>query len=124
MIGVTSSKVSIPTALFAALSPGVLLQLPKTKLMSGQTSRQSVFIHAAVFALVYKLIAKAMGLVLVPNDIIIPVILFIVLSPGMFLTLPSSDFMSGKTNMMAVLIHMSVFAFLFAFLRKTFPQYY
>ena len=124
MSGVTSSKVAIPAALFAVLSPGVLLQLPKTKLMSGQTSRQSVFIHAAVFALVYKLIAKSMGLVLVPNDIIIPVILFIILSPGMLLTLPTTEFMSGKTNILAVLIHMLVFAFLFAFLRKTFPQYY
>ena len=124
MSGVTSSKVAIPAALFAALSPGVLLQLPKTKLMSGQTSRQSVFIHAAVFALLYKLIAKSMGLVLVPNDIIIPVILFIILSPGMLLQLPQTSFMSGKTDMMAVLIHMVVFALVFAFLRKTFPQYY
>ena len=124
MSGVTSSKVAIPSVLFAALSPGMLLQLPKTTLMSGQTSRQSVFIHAAVFALVYRLIAKAMGLVIVPNDIIIPVILFIILSPGMLLQLPTSSLMSGKTNMVSVLIHMTVFALVFAFLRKTFPQYY
>ena len=124
MSGITSSKVSIPTALFAALSPGLILQLPSLKLMSGQTSKQSVFIHAAVFALVYKLIAKSMGIILAPNDIIIPVILFIILSPGMLLTLPTTDLMSGKTNVMAVLIHMVVFALLFSFLRKTFPQYY
>jgi len=124
MSGVTSSKVAIPAALFAALSPGMLLQLPKLTLMSGQTSRQSVFIHAAVFALVYKLIAKAMGLVLAPNDIIIPVALFIILSPGMLLQLPKSTFMSGKTDIMSVLIHTIVFALVFAFLRKTFPQYY
>jgi len=124
MSGVTSSKVAIPAALFAALSPGVLLQLPKLTLMSGQTSRQSVFIHAAVFALVYKLIAKAMGIVLAPNDIIIPVALFIILSPGMLLQLPKATFMSGKTDMMSVLIHTVVFALVFAFLRKTFPQYY
>jgi len=124
MSGVTSSKVAIPAALFAALSPGMLLQLPKLTLMSGQTSRQSVFIHAAVFALVYKLIAKAMGIVLAPNDIIIPVALFIILSPGMLLQLPKATFMSGKTDMMSVLIHTVVFALVFAFLRKTFPQYY
>ena len=124
MSGVTSSKVAIPAALFAALSPGMLLQLPKLTLMSGQTSRQSVFIHAAVFALVYKLIAKAMGIVLAPNDIIIPVALFIILSPGMLLQLPKATFMSGKTDMMSVLIHTIVFALVFAFLRKTFPQYY
>ena len=124
MSGVTSSKVAIPAALFATLSPGVLLQLPKLTLMSGQTSRQSVFIHAAVFALVYKLIAKAMGIVLAPNDIIIPVALFIILSPGMLLQLPKATFMSGKTDMMSVLIHTIVFALVFAFLRKTFPQYY
>jgi len=124
MSGVTSSKVAIPAALFAALSPGMLLQLPKLTLMSGQTSRQSVFIHAAVFALVYKLIAKAMGIVLAPNDIIIPVALFIILSPGMLLQLPKATFMSGKTDIMSVLIHTIVFALVFAFLRKTFPQYY
>lgn len=124
MSGVTSSKVAIPAALFAALSPGVLLQLPETKLFTGQTFRQTVFIHAAAFALVYKLIANSMGLVLVPNDIIIPVILFIILSPGMLLQLPTCSFMSGKTDVISVLIHAVVFAIVFAFLRKTFPQYY
>jgi hypothetical protein len=121
---VTSSKVLIPTALFGILSPGVLLNLPTKEFMSGKTSKNAVLIHAAVFAGLYRLIAMQMGLVLVPADLIVPSVLFILLSPGMLLTLPSKDFMSGKTNLTAVLIHMVVFAVLFAFLRKSFPQYY
>lgn len=126
-----TSKVSVPSALFALLSPGVLLQLPdkiplknKNAFMTGQTSVISVLVHAGVFALVYRLIAKQLGLVLVPNDIIIPTVLFVLLSPGMILTLPSSKIASRQTNLTSVLIHTIVFAIVFAFLRKTFPKYY
>ena len=131
MLDITASKVSVPAALFALLSPGVLLQIPdkiplmnKNAFMTGQTSVRSVLVHAAVFALVYRLVAKQMGLVLVQNDIIVPTVLFILLSPGILLTLPSKQIASRQTNLTAVLIHTVVFAVVFAFLRKTFPKYY
>ena len=41
------------------------------------------------------------------------VILFLILSPGLFLTLPpvgKSIFMSGKTSVIAILVHAAVFA--------------
>lgn len=131
MLDITSSKVAIPSALFLILSPGVFLQLPdkipecdKNAFMSGKTSKSSVVVHAVVFALLYHLIANKMGLVLVPNDIIIPTILFMLLSPGMILSLPSKNISSGQTNLTSAFIHTLVFAFVFAFLRKSFPQYY
>jgi len=129
MIDITGPKVSIPTALFALLSPGLVLELPKRAnfLFTGRTSRQSVLFHALVFLILYKLLARAMGVALRPTDLVVPTVLFVLLSPGMLLTLPPSSggvFMSGQTSVTAVLVHALVFAIAFALLRKTFPQYY
>jgi len=86
----TAQKVAIPAALFLALSPGVLLTTDgsKVSLMNRKTSQMAVFFHALVFFLVYSLIAKAMGLVLTRNDLIVSTALFLALSPGLLLTLP------------------------------------
>lgn len=134
MIDVLAEKVSIPAALFAVLSPGLLLQLPeklpgrnKNFLMTGETSRMSVAFHMLVFVAVYHLIAKQLGLVLSRNDYIVPALLFLVLSPGMLLTLPPGSkgpFMSGQTSLVSVLVHAVVFAVVFALLRTNFPQFY
>ena len=134
MIDILAEKVSIPAALFAILSPGLLLQLPdklpgqsKKFLMTGETSRTSVLFHALVFVIVYSLIAKQLGLVLSQYDYIVPALLFIILSPGMLLTLPPGSkgpFMSGQTSMISSLVHAVVFAVVFAFLRTKFPQFY
>ena len=122
----TSPKVLAPAFLFAALSPGVLLQLPDTNnLATGATSRQAVLFHAMVFIIVYKIIAKCMGLNLKQTDLVVPAILFILLSPGMFLQLPdSTGLMTGRTSIQSVLVHTLVFALVFAFLRARFPQFY
>ena len=109
MIDITSQKISIPTILFILMS-----SIPK----------KSVYIRAALFAIIYRLIAYVQGTILVPADLIVPTILFILLSPGLILTLPSSKIASGETNLTAVIIHAFVFAIVFAFLRKSFPQYY
>lgn len=131
MLDITTQKVSVPTALFALLSPGVLLQIPDkipfrnmNAFMTGKTSRNAILVHAGVFALVYRLIAKQLGLVLMPADLIVPTILFILLSPGLVLSLPSRNISSGQTNLTSVMIHTLVFAVVFALLRKTFPKYY
>jgi hypothetical protein len=52
-------------------------------------------------------------------NVIIPVLLFILLSPGVLLALPPG---AGKTTQ--VLTHAVVFGAVYWFLRKTFPQYY
>ena len=136
MLGnVTGPKVMTPALLFALLSPGMLLELPakvpflnKNAIATMSTSRQAVLFHALVFVIVYKLVAMQMGLVLKPNDIIVPTILFMLLSPGMLLTIPGKsglvNIQSGGTSIAAVLVHTLVFALVFALLRKQFPSYY
>ena len=126
---ITSQKVSIPATLFLALSPGILLRTDGTsvKFRDGLTGRTAVLFHALVFFLVYSLIAKAMGLVLTRTDLVVTTVLFLVLSPGMLLTLPPGSkgvFMSGQTSPASALVHTVVFALVFALLRKQFPKYY
>ena len=129
MIDISSPKVSIPLSLFMALSPGLVLQLPDTtKLFTMNTSRASVFFHALVFMLAYRILgSKILGMVLTPADLIVPTVLFIALSPGMLLTVPQSSkglFAAGQTNVSAILTHALIFAVIFALLRKNFPEYY
>jgi len=126
---ITSQKVSIPATLFLALSPGILLRTDGTsvKFRDGLTGRTAVLFHALVFFLVYSLIAKAMGLVLTRTDLVVTTVLFLVLSPGMLLTLPPGSkgvFTSGQTSPASALVHTVVFALVFALLRKQFPKYY
>jgi hypothetical protein len=127
MIDITGPKVLIPAALFIALSPGLLLQLPGTKFQSGLTSKTSVLFHAFVFIILYSIIARLLKIVLTPTDLIVTAILFTVLSPGMLLTLPPGSngvFMSGQTGVAPALVHSLVFALVFALLRKQFPAAY
>ena len=136
MLNVTSPKVAVPTALFAVLSPGMLLQMPdkipgldsiKNSVFTQKTSNYAIFFHALVFSIVYRLVAKSMGLYLKPADIMVTTALFMALSPGLLLTLPSNGpnvIATGKTSIQAVLVHSVVFAIVFACLRKNFPQFY
>ena len=61
-------------------------------------------------------------------NILVPTLLFIVLSPGLLLTLPPVSqgkiFMSGQTSVTAILVHAVVFALVFFALRHYFSQYY
>ena len=120
MLDITGPKVLTPSALFLLLTPGLLLQLPDTtKLFTGKTSQSSVLFHALVFMLAYRIVAKLLQLTLTPADLIVPTVMFVLLSPGMFLTIPGQG-----PRMNAMLVHPLVFAVAFAFLRKTFPQLY
>ena len=123
---VTSPEVAVPAALFLALSPGMLLKTSGTKISfkNVSTDPMSVFFHALVFLIVYSLVARAMGVVLTRNDLLVATTLFMVLSPGMLLTIPPGKFMSGKTSRPAILTHAVVYAVVFALLRKQFPQFY
>jgi len=129
MLDITGPKVAIPASLFALLSPGLLVELPDKlgKFYTMQTSRRAVLFHAMVFLVLYSLVAKGKGIALRKTDLIVPTILFVLLSPGMLLTIPPMSkglFMSGQTSMAAIAVHALVFAVAFAFLRKTFPEYY
>jgi hypothetical protein len=54
------------------------------------------------------------------------VILFILLSPGLLLTIPAGPkglFMSGQTSIMAILVHAVVFYYAYGYLRSQYPEY-
>lgn len=121
-----SPKILLPVALFALLSPGFILSLPSFKVASGETGLPSVVIHALVLVLIYWLLSKS-GLFkasITKADLLVPMILFILLSPGLLLELPPGRFMSGTTNVTAVCVHTVIFALLFGIIRSKFPQYY
>ena len=122
---ITSKKVLVPALLFALLSPGLILSLPSMKLFSGTTSGASVMIHALVLILALWVAAKSKMLgTTTQADLLVPAFLFILLSPGMLVTIPPGSIMSGLTSKAAVGVHTIVFAILFALLRSRFPQYY
>lgn len=135
MMNVTSPKVIIPSALFALLSPGLLLQVPeKIPFMNSnafatmKTSKMSVLFHSLVFMILYKIVAKVRGVVLKPADLLVPTLLFLLLSPGMLLSIPASGGKifgpSTSTGYAQVVVHALVFALVFSFLRTAFPKVY
>jgi hypothetical protein len=52
-------------------------------------------------------------------NVIVPVLLFVLLSPGVLLSLPP-----GSTRLVQVLTHAVVFGVVYTVLRMTFPQFY
>ena len=123
MIDITGPKVLVPTILFALLSPGLLLGLPP-----GSGLLMQVLFHAMILSLLSWLIINfVFKFTLTPADLIVPALLFILLTPGVILTLPPIDgpvFFSGKTGLVPVMVHTVIFSILFASLRGVFPQYY
>ena len=123
MIDITGPKVLVPTILFALLSPGLLLGLPP-----GSGLLMQVLFHAMVLSLISWVIIKfVFKFTLTPADLIVPALLFVLLTPGVILTLPpdgGSIFFSGQTGIVPILVHTAVFSILFASLRGVFPQYY
>jgi hypothetical protein len=128
-IDITGPKVLTPAILFALLSPGLILALPKLQLFPGcKPNMQTVLIHAIVLSLVYYLLARfVLKVSLRTADLIVPALLFVLLSPGVLLTLPPGSggvFMSGQSSPAAVAVHAVVFALVFSFMRGQFPAYY
>lgn len=128
MIDLTSPKILVPAALFALLSPGLLLSLPSASVASMSTSVTSVMIHALVLILAYWGLVKSnlLKVNLTKADLIVPAVLFILLSPGMLLTLPPKGglIMSRQTSIPSIAVHTLVFVAVFGLLRKQFPQVY
>jgi hypothetical protein len=115
---ITGPKVLTPAILFALLSPGLLLRVGPSP----------VLVHALVLTLVYYLIARfVLKVSLRPADLIVPAVLFVLLTPGVLLTLPPSSggiWMSGRSSLVSVGVHTLVFALVFSVLRKNFAAYY
>lgn len=123
MIDITSPKVLVPTILFALLSPGLLLSLPP-----GSGHLVQTLFHALVLAIVaWAIIKFGFKFTLTPADLIVPMFLFVALTPGVLLTLPpigGKIFMSGATGLPQVMLHTIVFSLTYASLRGTFPSVY
>jgi hypothetical protein len=122
MIDITGPKVLVPAILFALLSPGLLLALPP-----GSGHLIQTLFHAVVFAIASWAILKfVFKFTLTQADMIVPALLFILLTPGVVLTLPPINgiFFTGKTGPVQVATHTFVYAILFATLRGAFPRYY
>jgi hypothetical protein len=121
MIDITGPKVLVPAVLFALLSPGLIFGLRAGPM-------KQILFHAILHVFLYYIIAKFIIRVnLTTADLIVPTVLFVLLTPGVLLTIPPGSgrlFMSGQTSPMAVGVHTLVFAVLFATLRSTFPKYY
>ena len=128
-IDITGPKVLTPAILFALLSPGLILALPSLRLFPGvSSSLQTTLLHAVVLAMVYYVIARyVLKISLRPADLFVPVVLFVLLTPGILLTIPPGSrgvFKSGQSSVTAVGVHTLVFALVFSFLRGQFPNYY
>jgi hypothetical protein len=115
MIDITGPKVLVPTILFALLSPGLVLALPPGSGLLTQT-----MFHALVFTLVSWLMIKfVFKFTLTRADIIVPLVYFIALTPGVLLSLPPSG---GLIT--TVMVHAMVFSIVWASTRGLFPQFY
>ena len=112
MINITGVKVSIPAALFMALSPGFITN-------KFHTSYQQVLFRSLIFVLAYYLIANAIGLVLTQRDLIMGVLLFIILNPGMLMTANDTGivFFSGQTNLNAIITQTFIYAIILSIVR-------
>ena len=113
----------VPTVLFALLSPGLVLSLPP-----GADLLRQVLFHALVLSILsWAIIKFVFKFTMTLADLIVPAILFILLTPGVVLTLPPNGgavFLSGRTGVVQVLVHTVVFTITFASLRGIFPQFY
>jgi hypothetical protein len=56
---------------------------------------------------------------MIDANVIVPVILFVLLTPGVLLALPP-----GQSLLVQTVTHAVVFAVVYSVLRSTFPQYY
>ncbi len=124
-LDITSPKVFTPALLFAVLSSGMVFFMQK----NGANQFGSVLlVNALIFALIYYAVMKfLLRKELTRADILVPLLLFVVLTPGVLLTIPPGSkglFMSGQTSTPAVAVHTLVYAVLFAFLRSQFPKAY
>lgn len=125
-IDIRSPKIFTPAILFAIIASGSLTFAHMT---NSHTLGKSLIINALIFTLMYFVIIRFMTNIksMTTADILVPLSLFVILMPGVLLTIPPGSkglFMSGQTSMSAVAVHTLVYAVIYAFLRSSFPSYY
>ena len=124
-IDLRSPKVFTPAILFAVLASGLVPFLKKTQTKFGTGLIVSALIFTVLYYVIMKYLTNIKGMT--TADIVVPLVLFIVLAPGVLLTLPPGSagvFMSGQTSGPAVAVHTVVYAITYALLRSKFAKYY
>jgi hypothetical protein len=123
------------TFLFIIFCPGLLINLwagDKGYLMTEQTNYLSIFIHTIVFSTIVVGLEEKKYLDAMANseltDIdtknippVVAIMLFIVLSPGLILTIPPESgglLFSKQTSVVAVLLHAILFIVFFVVLTR------
>lgn len=129
----------LPAVLFVILSPGLILDVDAMRVTKGvkqvaklgkmQTSTGAVLTHAVVYYVVLGLLRDFFGKKSSkPANVVVPTILFVILSPGMLLHVRPSkmkvDIMDGKTCKEGIITHAVVLSVVYAILRKNFPEVY
>ena len=129
----------LPAVLFIVLSPGFLLDVDASRVTKGikqvvklgtmKTSMGAVLTHAVVYYVLLDLLRGVFGKQNTkPANVIVPTILFILLSPGMLLhvkpTKMKLNVMDGKTGVEGIVTHAVVLALVYGALRKNFAEVY
>jgi hypothetical protein len=121
---ITAQKVFIPAILFALLNSGLVWFARKNSHAFGA----GLLVNTLIFILAYYVILRfALNKSMTQADIVVPALLFVILTPGVLLTLPPGPrgiLTSGETSGVATIVHTFVYALAFAMLRSKFPQYY
>ncbi|KAJ4901040.1 hypothetical protein Rs2_14991 [Raphanus sativus] len=116
--------VFVAVALFVLLTPGVLIQIPgKNRVVefgTFQTSGLSVIVHTLIY---FTLVSPFQFYTATMADwapVIVGVILFVILSPGLLFSLPGTnrgvDFGNLKTNGKAIAVHTLIFFAIYSIL--------
>ncbi|XP_013595548.1 uncharacterized protein LOC106376968 [Brassica napus] len=125
--------VFVAVALFVLLTPGVLIQIPgKNRVVefgTFQTSGLSVIVHTLIYFTLVCILLLAIQIHIcyfyttTMTDwapVIVGVILFVILSPGLLFSLPGNnravDFGNLKTNGKAIAVHTLIFFAIYSIL--------
>jgi hypothetical protein len=109
LVDITSPKVLPPAFLFSLFSMGFL---------SNQTRVIKMLLMTVILTIVYKFVLRV---TYTPADLIVPALLYAVLAPGAYFTIPSGESITSYTSSV---VHTLIFAIIFASLRTYFPQFY
>ncbi|XP_009788052.2 uncharacterized protein LOC107763753 [Nicotiana tabacum] len=125
--------VFVAVVLFVLLTPGLLIQVPGrnrvVEFSNFQTSGVSILVHSIVYFALICIFLLAIGIHLLNRyktsmadwgPVLIGVVLFILLQPGLLFQIPGNnrtlEFGSMKTNGKAIAVHTLIFFTLYAIL--------
>lgn len=109
MIDITGPKVLIPTVLFALMN-----------ILSYPDDLYELVYRSLAFTILYWVVAKFLVKVTITTaDLVAPPVLFILLMPGVFFTLPP-----GMINTTAKGVHVLLFSIILSSMRTLFSDYF